>query len=118
MSDQRHEIEDILDDVDEGVDAEERSGLVLVSEVLPLDLPILALRPRPFFPGIPVPMLVGGPQLATVQQALDSPAKALGGAAARKTLESCAQTRDESRGGEERSQIDSGADGLPRGCLS
>ena len=78
MSDQRHEIEDILDDVDEGVDAEERSGLVLVSEVLPLDLPILALRPRPFFPGIPVPMLVGGPQLATVQQALDSPAKALG----------------------------------------
>ena len=78
MSDKRHEIEEILDDVDEGVDAEERSGLVLVSEVLPLDLPILALRPRPFFPGIPVPMLVGGPQLATVQQALDSPAKALG----------------------------------------
>ena len=78
MSDQRHEIDDTLDEIAGAVSAEERSGLVLVSEVLPSDLPILALRPRPFFPGIPVPMLVAGPQLAVVQQALDSSAKALG----------------------------------------
>ena len=78
MSDQRYEIDETQDDITEAVSAEERSGLVLVSEVLPPDLPILALRPRPFFPGIPVPMLVGGPQLAVVQQALDSPANALG----------------------------------------
>ena len=78
MSDQRYNIDEEQVDLAEEVGAEERSGLVLVSEVLPPDLPILALRPRPFFPGIPVPMLVGGPQLAVVQQALDSPAKALG----------------------------------------
>ncbi len=78
MSDENYEIEDVPDDIAEAVSAEERSGLVLVSEVLPSDLPILALRPRPFFPGIPVPMLVGGPQLAAVQLALDSSAKALG----------------------------------------
>ena len=78
MSDQRHEIDDTLDEIAGAVSTEERSGLVLVSEVLPSDLPILALRPRPFFPGIPVPMLVAGPQLAVVQQALDSSAKALG----------------------------------------
>ena len=78
MSDQRHETDETQDDLAEAVGAEERPGLVLVSEVLPSDLPILALRPRPFFPGIPVPMLVGGPQLAAVQQALDSSAKALG----------------------------------------
>ncbi len=78
MSDQRHEIDDTLDEIAGAVSAEERSGLVLVSEVLPSDLPILALRPHPFFPGIPVPMLVAGPQLAVVQQALDSSAKALG----------------------------------------
>ncbi len=78
MSDENYDIEDVPDDIAEAVSAEERSGLVLVSEVLPSDLPILALRPRPFFPGIPVPMLVGGPQLAAVQLALDSSAKALG----------------------------------------
>ncbi len=78
MSDQRPEIDETQDDLAAAVGAQERSGLVLVSEVLPSDLPILALRPRPFFPGIPVPMLVGGPQLAAVQQALDSSAKALG----------------------------------------
>ena len=35
---------------------DEDAPLVLVSEVLPDSLPILAIRPRPLFPGIPVPL--------------------------------------------------------------
>ena len=33
--------------------------LVLVSELLPDNLPILPIRPRPLFPGLPVPLEVG-----------------------------------------------------------
>ena len=78
MSDERHEMDETQGYGAGEADSQEHSGLVLVSEVLPPDLSILAVRPRPFFPGIPVPMLVGGPQLVTVQQALDSEGKALG----------------------------------------
>ena len=67
-------------EVEESADTKEAdvSGLVVASEVLPEHLPILAIRPRPFFPGIPVPMEVQGGQVGAVQKALDSATQALG----------------------------------------
>ena len=56
----------------------EDAPLVLVSEVLPDSLPILAIRPRPLFPGIPVPLEVGSEQAASVKHAVERSAKTIG----------------------------------------
>ena len=54
-------------------------GLVLASDILPLHLPILPLRPRPAFPGLLIPLLDNGPlQLAALDRALESPSQAIG----------------------------------------
>ncbi len=59
-------------------DAGERPALVLASEVLPERIPILPLRPRPIFPGIPVPLEITGEQVPLIQQAMESSAETLG----------------------------------------
>ena len=70
-------VEDV--EVQQSADTKEPdAGLVVASEVLPEHLPILAIRPRPFFPGIPVPMEVQGGQVGAVQKALDSATQAVG----------------------------------------
>jgi ATP-dependent Lon protease len=56
----------------------ENSGLVLVSGVLPETLPILPLRPRPLFPGLPVPLEVGIDQIALIQHAIQYSSKTVG----------------------------------------
>ena len=40
------------------------SPLVLASELLPNRIPIVPIRPRPLFPGLPVPLEVGSDQVA------------------------------------------------------
>ena len=56
-----------------------REGLVLAAEVLPGELPLLPLRPRPAFPGLMIPMIANGPlQIAAVKQAMASPTHAIG----------------------------------------
>jgi ATP-dependent Lon protease len=57
---------------------EERPGLVLATEILPERIPILPMRPRPIFPGIPVPIEVRDEQVALIQQAMQYSAETLG----------------------------------------
>jgi len=59
-------------------EVEDRPGLVLASEILPEHIPILPMRVRPIFPGIPVPIEVRGEQVALLQQAVQSSAETLG----------------------------------------
>ncbi len=59
-------------------EAQERPSLVLASEILPERIPILPLRHRPFFPGLPVPIEIQGEQIPLVQHAMESSAETLG----------------------------------------
>jgi ATP-dependent Lon protease len=54
-------------------------SLVIASDVLPDQLAILPLRPRPSFPGLLIPLAANGTlQMAIVQQALETPTRAIG----------------------------------------
>ncbi|PNU19828.1 endopeptidase La [Geothermobacter hydrogeniphilus] len=65
------ELEKLLDEAD--------SGLILASEVLPNGLPLIALRPRPAFPGLLIPLSISGEEtIKTVDRALKTPSQALG----------------------------------------
>ena len=72
--------ENVTDELEtEKLVPEEQSGpLVLASEMLPTHLPILSIRPRPLFPGFPIPLEVGSEQLPAIQHALEHSAKTLG----------------------------------------
>ncbi len=52
--------------------AEADGQLVLATEVLPSRIPILPLRMRPFFPGLPIPVEVRGGQVALIQHSIES----------------------------------------------
>ncbi len=56
----------------------EEAPLVLASELLPSHLPILPIRPRPLFPGLPIPLEVGPDQVQNIQYALEHSSKTLG----------------------------------------
>jgi ATP-dependent Lon protease len=56
----------------------QEAPLVLASELLPTHLPILPIRPRPLFPGLPVPLEVGGEQTPSIQHALEYSSKTIG----------------------------------------
>jgi ATP-dependent Lon protease len=74
----------MTDSIVEGNDSEksipesQEAPLVLASEMLPTRLPILPIRPRPLFPGIPVPLEVGSDQAPSIQYALDYSSKTIG----------------------------------------
>jgi ATP-dependent Lon protease len=54
-------------------------GLVVAADVLPHQLPLIPLRPRPCFPALLVPLAANGPQqMAAVRQAAESPSRAIG----------------------------------------
>ncbi|MBJ6751672.1 endopeptidase La [Geomonas anaerohicana] len=58
---------------------EHGGGLVLASEVLPLGLPIIPLRPRPAFPNMLVPMVLNDPnQVQAIKRAMETPGQAIG----------------------------------------
>jgi len=59
-------------------EVQQKPSLVLASEILPDRIPILPIRPRPFFPGLPVPIEIHGEQLALLQHALESSNETLG----------------------------------------
>lgn len=62
-----------------GPSGREDSGLVLATKLLPSRIPILGVRPRPFFPGLPVPLEVTGDvPLATLKKAVESSDQTLG----------------------------------------
>ncbi len=56
----------------------EQAPLVLASELLPTRLPILPIRPRPLFPGLPIPLEVGPDQIQGIQHALEFSSKTMG----------------------------------------
>jgi ATP-dependent Lon protease len=56
----------------------EVAPLVLASELLPTRLPILPIRPRPLFPGLPIPLEVGAEQIQGIQHAIEYASKTLG----------------------------------------
>ena len=56
----------------------EKPGLVLATEILPERIPILAIRNRPFFPGIPIPIEVDNEHFALVQHAMEATNETLG----------------------------------------
>jgi len=58
--------------------AEQEPRLILASEVLPEHLPVLPIRPRPLFPGFPVPLEIGAEQVGIVQRALEYASKTIG----------------------------------------
>lgn len=65
------ELERTVDDAGE-------APLVLASEVLPTRLPILPIRPRPLFPGLPMPLEIGPEQGRALEHALEFSSKTLG----------------------------------------
>lgn len=70
-------------DVDEESNSDptgrDNAGLVLATQVLPSRIPILALRLRPFFPGLPIPLEVTGKgPLTAINRAVKSSDQTLG----------------------------------------
>lgn len=67
------EVEDMKSDSEN-----QEAPLVLATEILPSRLAILPIRPRPLFPGIPVPLEVGPDQAQTIHHALEFSSKTIG----------------------------------------
>ena len=65
-------------DVEQAAGRDLEASLVLASELLPTHLPIMTIRPRPLFPGLPVPLEVGAEQAPIVQHALEYTSKTIG----------------------------------------
>ncbi|MGK2906659.1 MAG: endopeptidase La [Desulfuromonadales bacterium] len=54
-------------------------SMVIASEVLPTGLPIIALRPRPAFPGIMIPLVLNGQgQVEALRQAMEHQTQTIG----------------------------------------
>ncbi|MBN1568237.1 MAG: endopeptidase La [Acidobacteria bacterium] len=64
--------------VEKNASEEAEAPLVLASELLPNRLPIIPIRPRPLFPGLPVPLEVGSDHVQSIQHALDYTSKTIG----------------------------------------
>jgi ATP-dependent Lon protease len=65
-------------DTEKTVTVEPDTTLVLASELLPTHLPIIPIRPRPLFPGLPIPLEVGAEQVQSIQHALEHTSKTVG----------------------------------------
>jgi ATP-dependent Lon protease len=72
--------ETVVEDVEneKPVAESQEAPLVLASELLPARLPILPIRPRPLFPGLPVPLEVGTEQAPGIQHAIEYSSKTIG----------------------------------------
>ncbi len=68
----------VEEEVEKTASAAEEAPLVLASELLPTHLPIMPIRPRPLFPGLPIPLEVGPDQAPGIQHALEYSSKTLG----------------------------------------
>ncbi len=66
-------------ETDADVQAIPDEGLVLARDMLPPQLPIIPLRPRPAFPGVIIPLTVNGKaRVETIKQAMETPSQAIG----------------------------------------
>ena len=58
---------------------EPAGGLVLAADLLPEELPLVPLRPRPAFPGILIPMMLSGKdKVEIVRHAMETPSQSIG----------------------------------------
>jgi ATP-dependent Lon protease len=74
MFDDQDEFEEELEDI-----GEISEGLLLASDVLPEQIPIIPLRPRPAFPNILIPMSISGKEkVEIIKKAADSPSHTIG----------------------------------------
>jgi len=64
--------------IEKGGAQKQEATLILASELLPTHLPILPIRPRPLFPGLPVPLEVGPEQAPIIQHAHEYSSKTVG----------------------------------------
>lgn len=88
MNDESHEANENNDEVivevefdsdDHEPSSDQESGIVRVEDMLPLDLPILPVWPRPFFPGLPVPLVIEEPNdVALLKRVLEHGPPAIG----------------------------------------
>jgi ATP-dependent Lon protease len=72
---------DIIEDLDPtGFDQEvKEEGLIVASDLLPSQLPVIPLRPRPSFPGLLIPLALNSRlQMAAIKQAMENGGQALG----------------------------------------
>ena len=72
---------DLVEDLDSSEFAQEikEEGLIVAADLLPTQLPIIPLRPRPSFPGLLIPLALSGSlQMAAVQQAMETGGQAIG----------------------------------------
>jgi ATP-dependent Lon protease len=66
-------------ETDADVQAVPDDGLVLARDMLPTQLPIIPLRPRPAFPGVIIPLTVTGEaRVRTIKQAMKTDSQAIG----------------------------------------
>ncbi len=66
-------------ETDTEVQAIPDEGLVLARDMLPSQLPIIPLRPRPAFPGVIIPLTVNGKaRVNTIKKAMESDSQAIG----------------------------------------
>ncbi|GAB4239508.1 MAG: endopeptidase La [Acidobacteriota bacterium] len=80
-SDQPEGATTVLEELEEDkTTTQETKGpsLVLAGEVLPESIPILPVRPRPFFPGLHLPLQVPPNHLPTIQWALETSNRTVG----------------------------------------
>ncbi len=59
-------------------EAEDGGQLVLAGEILPESIAILPVRPRPFFPGIHIPLQVSQEHVASIESALETSHRTVG----------------------------------------
>ena len=80
MSDDNEQVIEPQITIEKGAPEDSSSeGLVVAADVLPNQLPIIPLRPRPCFPALLIPLAANGrQQMAAVRHAAESPSRALG----------------------------------------
>jgi ATP-dependent Lon protease len=69
------------DEIETGDEDSKKSegSLIVASQVLPVDLPIIPIRPRPAFPSLLIPISITGEgKIAALKRAMDHPSKTLG----------------------------------------
>ena len=73
---------DLIEDLHDGESSSQEKqsdSLVIATHLLPSQLPIIPLRPRPSFPGLLIPLALNSPlQIAAVRQAMEKGSQALG----------------------------------------
>ncbi len=79
MEDHDSDFDEFEDEQIVDIESFSQEGLVVASHLLPADLPLIPVRPRPAFPGLMIPMALNDPvQVATFHRAMKNNEQTLG----------------------------------------